>query len=172
MVKSELEKITHDKLLQGGVLVKMYFDVQNKEEQKLQPLLVDLINEHLLKEKGVVYCYGSIETPLKLDELYVTNAEVTILLENIFPLVNIAFNYTPIGIEILEPEKEMVIKTNNLQSLILEVSNISTNYSRYILEKVLKPDDLNTITKEVENRIELGKKLLEKQQEKESKKEE
>ena len=102
-IKSELEKITHDKLLQGGVLVKMYFDVQNKEEQKLQPLLVDLINEHLLKEKGVVYCYGSIETPLKLDELYVTNAEVTILLENIFPLVNIAFNYTPIGIEILEP---------------------------------------------------------------------
>ncbi len=162
MVKSELEKITHEKLLQGGILVKMYFDMQNQEKEKLQPLLVDLINEHLLKEKGVVYCYGAIEEPIKLNELYSTSAEVTILFENIFPLVNIAFNYTPIGLEILKPDKEFVLKMSQLQSLILEISNISTNYSRYILQKVLKPDDLALITKEIENRIEMGIKLMEK----------
>ncbi|MCL4383751.1 MAG: hypothetical protein M1168_01370 [Candidatus Marsarchaeota archaeon] len=162
MVKSELEKITHEKLLQGGILVKMYFDMQNQEKEKLQPLLVDLINEHLLKEKGVVYCYGAIEEPIKLNELYSTSAEVTILFENIFPLVNIAFNYTPIGLEILKPDKEFVLKMSQLQSLILEISNISTNYSRYILQKVLKPDDLALITKEIENRIEMGKKVMEK----------
>ncbi len=162
MVKSELEKITHGKLLQGGILVKMYFDMQNQEKEKLQPLLVDLINEHLLKEKGVVYCYGAIEEPIKLNELYSTSAEVTILFENIFPLVNIAFNYTPIGLEILKPDKEFVLKMSQLQSLILEISNISTNYSRYILQKVLKPDDLALITKEIENRIEMGKKVMEK----------
>lgn len=162
MVKSDLEKITHEKLLQGGILAKMYFDMQNQEKDKLQPLLVDLINEHLLKEKGVVYCYGAIEEPIKLNELYSTSAEVTILFENIFPLVNIAFNYTPIGFEILKPEKELVLKMSQLQSLILEISNISTNYSRYILQKVLKPDDLALITKEIENRIEIGKKVMDK----------
>ena len=52
MAKSDVEKVTEEKVAKGGVLVRMYFDMQHEEKDKLQPLLVDLINERLMKEPG------------------------------------------------------------------------------------------------------------------------
>ena len=66
MAKSEVDKVTEEKIARGGVLVKFYFDMQHKDKEQLQPLMTDLINNHLMKEKGVVYCYGAIEEPLYL----------------------------------------------------------------------------------------------------------
>ena len=65
MAKSDVEILTEEKLAKGGVLAKLYFDMQHKQSDQLQPLLVELINEHLLKEKGVIYCFGAIEEPLE-----------------------------------------------------------------------------------------------------------
>jgi hypothetical protein len=162
MSEQDLRKITQEKISQGGILAKMYFDVQDKDRERLQPILTDLIHEHLMKERGVVYCYGVIEEPLKMDEFYVTSATVTLLLENIASLVHVAFNYTPIGIEIEKPEKELIMKVSELQALALDVSTISTTYSKYILEKVLKPEDAAEIVKRLENRVKIGKDLMHK----------
>ncbi len=162
MTEQDLRKITQEKISQGGILAKMYFDIQDKDKEKLQPILADLIHEHLLKEKGVVYCYGVIEEPLRMDEFYITSATLTLLLENISSLVHIAFNYTPVGLEIEKPEKEISLKINDLQAIVLDISNISTTYSKYILEKVLKPEDADEIKKRLENRAKIGKDLIDK----------
>ncbi|MEM0154233.1 MAG: hypothetical protein QW814_00140 [Methanothrix sp.] len=160
MGKSEVEKLTDEKIAKGGVLVKFYFDMQHKDKDKLQPLMADLINERLMKEKGVVYCYGSIEEPLKRDDVYTTSAMVTVLFESFFPLIGVAFNYAPAGVEVLRPEKEMRFSTAELQSLILELSQISVTYSKYILEHVMKPDEIDSLSKSMETRAEVGKKFL------------
>ena len=48
----------------------------------------------------------------------------------------------------------------------MDLSQISVDYSKYILEKVLKPEELEKIKSQMENRAETGKKLLEKKEEK------
>ena len=160
MPKSDVDRVTEEKLAKGGVLVKLYFDMQNSERDKLQPLLVDLINERLLKEKGVVYCFGSVEEPLEKDGTYITSATVTALFDSFIPLIGVAFRYSPAGIEILKPTGSMTFKTFELQSILMDLSQISMDYSKYILEKVLKPEDIEKIKGQIENRIEIGKKMM------------
>lgn len=168
MAKSDVDKVTDETISKGGILVKLYFDMQNEEKDKLQPLMVDLINERLMKERGVVYCYGAIEEPIESHGVFVTSAVVTMLFDNFFPLVNIAFNYSPAGVEILKPEKGMTFKASELQSMLMDLSQVSITYSKYILEKVMNQDDVQKIRQQLDNRASLGKKLLE---EKKTKKE-
>ena len=170
MAKNDVEKVTEEKIRAGGLLVKFYFDMQNKEKEKLQPLLVDLINERLMKEPGVVYVYGSVEEPLEKEGVFITSAIVTVLFESFMPLLSISFRYAPAGIEILKPEKEMHFKTGELQSMLMDMSALSIGYSQFMLEKVLKPDELIEIKRQLENRAELGKKLMEKKKTAEEKK--
>lgn len=166
MAKSDVDKVTDEKIAKGGVLVKLYFDMQHKDKEQLQPILVDLINERLMKEKGVVYCYGAVEEPLEKDGTYITSAIVTMLFDNFMHLVNIAFNYSPAGIEILKPSNTMTFKTFELQAMLMDLSQISLDYSKYVMEKVLKPEDLDLMKKQLENRAETGKKLIGKKDEK------
>jgi hypothetical protein len=164
MAKSELERVTEEKVGKGGMQVKMYFDMQSEEQDKLQPLLVDLINERLLKEPGVVYCYGAIEEPIKKDKYFITSAVVTALFENLKSLIWITFKYAPAGIEVLKPQKDIQISAWDLQSILLDISQLSNDYSRYILEKVLKPEDIEQINMQIENRKEVGRKLMQKKE--------
>ena len=144
----------------------LYFDMQHKEKEKLQPLLAEMINEHLLKEKGVIYCYGAIEEPMEKNGMAITSASLTMLFESFFPLINVAFNYAPAGIEILKPNKDMTFKVSELQTLLMDLTQVSVNYSKYIAEHVLKPEDMADVDKRLSQRLELGKRLLEKKNEK------
>lgn len=162
MAKNEVDRVTEERILKGGVLVKLYFDMQDKDKEKLQPLMANLINEHLMKEKGVVYCYGAIEEPILVKDLYTTSAVVTVLVDSFIPLVNIAFNYAPAGIEVMRPEKGIILKANDMQAVLIDISQISINYSRYVLEKVLKKEDMEVIRQDLENRARIGKELIDK----------
>ncbi len=159
--KSDLDLVTEEKVRAGGVLVKLYFDIQDKDKDKLQPLLTDLINNRLMKSKGVVYCYGKILEPIGKDDLFITSAIVTVLTDSIGALINIMFNFAPAGLEVLKPEKEVIIKTSELQSLLLDISNVSITYSKYILERVMDKGEVEMVRKQLENRAEMGKKLVE-----------
>jgi hypothetical protein len=160
MAKSEGEKLTEEKIASGGVLVKFYFDMQSPDKEKLQPLLADLINQRLMREKGVVYCFGSIDEPIEHKGIYTSNAIVTVLFDNFFSLISIAFNYAPAGIEILKPTGEMRFKMSELQSLLMELVGISVTYSKFVLDHVLKPEDKENLQKQLEAREALGRKLL------------
>ena len=161
MAKNEVDAVTEEKLARGGILAKLYFDMQDKDKDKLQPIMLDLVNERLLKEPGVVYCYGSIEEPLEKDGIFSTSAMLTVLFEGLPGLIRIAFMYAPAGIEILKPLKEIVIKPALLQSIVMDLSDISINYSRFILEKIMKEEDVEKIKRQLENRTAIGKKLHE-----------
>ena len=162
MKKSEVDIVTEENIRNGGILAKLYFDMQHKEKDKLKPLMVDLINNRLLKENGVIYCYGTIAEPIEGKDTFITNARVTLLTQNFTALVNIVFNYAPAGIEIIKPEKSVEFKIAELQGILLDISQISVGYSKYILERVLTPAEKEDIAKSLESRAELGKKMLEK----------
>ena len=162
MAKSDVDRVTEEKVARGGVLVKFYFDMQHKDKEQLQPLMTDLINNRLMKEKGVVYCYGAIEEPLQQKDVYTTSAVVTVLFENFMSIINIAFNYAPAGIEIIKPTKDMSFRIGELQNMLMDMSQLSAAYSRFILERVLKPDEIEAMNKSLMNRAEIGKRFLEK----------
>ncbi len=160
MAKSDLNKVTEEKLARGGVLVKLYFDMQHKDKEQLQPLMADLINEHLLKEKGVVYCYGAIEEPIEHAGAYSTSAALTVLFENFMFIVDVVFKYAPAGVEIIKPTKDISFHTGELQNLLMDMSQLSVEYSKFILERVLRPEEKDDMLKALENRAAAGRKFL------------
>lgn len=162
-----MDKVTEEKIARGGLLVRFYFDMRHNDREKLQPIMADLINERLMKEKGIVYCYGAIEEPLEKQGVFITSATVTILFDSFIPLTDIAFRYAPAGIEILRPTRELHFKASELQSMLMNLSDISMNYSKYILENVLKPEDLENIRGHLEDRASIGKKIMEERKKKE-----
>lgn len=162
MAKSEMEEMTNNTIANGGILAKLYFDMQSEKEDELQPLMVDLVNNKLLKSTGVLYCFGEIDEPIKLDKEYSTSAIVTGLFKDLGALINVAFNFAPAGLEILKPEKELRVKSSELQGILLDLSNISVAYSQYILSRVLSSSDYEKVMNDMKNRQELGKRLMEK----------
>ncbi len=170
MGKDEVEETTRKTIENGGILAKLYFDMQSDKKEDLQPLMTDLISNKILKSAGVVYCYGSIDEPIQLDDVYSTNAQAVTLFKDLSAMVNVAFNFAPAGVEIIKPEKELVLKIPELQSIILSLSNISVDYSQYILSKVLPKEDLDKMQKTLKTREELGKKLIENKGNEEEKK--
>jgi hypothetical protein len=167
-MKSDVDKVTEETISNGGVLAKLYFDMRHTEREKLQPLMIDLINERLMKEKGVVYCYGAIEEPIENGGMFVTSGIVTVLFEKFFALVDISFRYAPAGIEILKPSKEMRFTIAELQSMLMDVSNISMTYSKFVMERVLKKEDLDNMMKHLADRESIGKRFLDEGKKKES----
>lgn len=162
MSKSEVEEVTQKALAKGGILAKVYVDMQSEKSDDLQPLMADLINNRLLKTPGVLYCFGAIDEPIKLEKTYTTSAALTVLFQDLWSLVYVAFLFTPAGIEILKPDREYVLKSGDMQGLLLNVAQVSMEYSNYILERVLKKEDYDKVMANAKNREELGRKLLEK----------
>ncbi|MDE1834823.1 MAG: hypothetical protein KGH64_05815, partial [Candidatus Micrarchaeota archaeon] len=119
MAKSEFEEVTQKTIRNGGILTKLYFDMQSEKEEELQPLMTDLINNRLLKAPGVVYCFGSIEKPMKLDDIYSTSAIVTALFKDLGAAVNVVFNFAPAGIEVIEPEGHYTMKISDLNGVLV-----------------------------------------------------
>jgi hypothetical protein len=160
--KKEVEEVTRKALEKGGVLAKLYFDMESEKQEELQPLMVDLINNRLLKSPGVLYCFGGIDEPVKLKDTYSTSAEVTALFEGIWPVIRVMFDFTPAAVEVIKPQKDIVLKPSDLQALLLNVAQVSMDYSNYILSRVLKKEDYDKIMQQMKNREELGKRLLDK----------
>lgn len=162
MAKSDVEEVTEKTIRSGGILTKLYFDMQSEKSEELQPLMADLINNRLMKAPGVIYCFGSIDEPIKLKDVYSTNAIVTVLFKDLGAVINVVFNFSPIGIEIMKPEGDFVIKSRDLTSLLVSLSQISAEYSKYILTKVMTGEELEKVKKDLSSRAEQGKRLMEK----------
>jgi hypothetical protein len=165
VVNKEVEEVTNKTLSSGGILTKIYFDMESPKQEELQPLMVDLINNRLMKAPGVIYCFGAIDEPIKVKDSFSTSATVTVLFKDLWSLVNVMFSFTPAGVEILKPQKEYILKMADMQALLLSVAQISLEYSNYILSRVLKKEDYDKIIEQMGNREALGKKLLEKKEE-------
>ncbi len=157
MPKSEVQKVTDEKVNAGGVLLRLYFDMHSKEKDKLQPLLVDLINNHLLKEPGVVYCYGSIEDPLEIEGVFTTSATATVLFENVRSAITMVFRYAPVGIEVMQPTKDIMLKIADLQAILMDISQTASNYSKYIVQNVMTEEQRTALANDIEKRSQKGK---------------
>ncbi|MGC9113747.1 MAG: hypothetical protein ACP5IG_01490 [Candidatus Micrarchaeia archaeon] len=147
----------------GAVLATFYFDAQGNDEKELQNSLVDFVSR-ITNEKGVLYCTGQIEPVVKTSNEktpFSTFAEVSILAKNFNVLVNLALVYGPIAVEIVKP-KEVRLDAQEAQAILLDASQNSQDFVKYIMEKTLQPTDRQAFSEKLRKRAELGARLREK----------
>ena len=161
--EKSVDEITSDALREGGYLVNLYFDLHGDSEEGVKNIMVGFIGK-LTKEPGVIYAVGEIDKPEKKGELFSTWASVKLLARDFHALVNISIQYSPIGIEILRPH-EARLTIGQAQTMLLDVSQASQNFTRVIMERTLSPEEKKNYIAKMEQRSELGKKLLEKSRE-------
>jgi len=155
--EDELEELIGKACKRGAVYAVMHFDAHGSDEKAVKDSLVDFISR-LTNEKGVVYCKGEIEPALEKDGMHSSCAEVKVLGAHFNALLNLALKYGPIAVEILQP-KELKLDVQEAQSLLLDASQATQEYSQYILEKTLSEDDLRALQQRVKRRAELGERF-------------
>jgi hypothetical protein len=155
-----VNQITEEAIRDGGYLTNMYFDLHSKSEAGARNLMVGFISK-LTKEMGVIYAVGEIDKPVEKDGIYSTWAEVKLLARDFSTMVRICSQYSPIGIEILRPDM-VKVPLGEAQSVLLDISQTSQNFTRLIMEKALNETERAEFKKKMEQRAELGRKLLEK----------
>lgn len=158
-----VDEITSDALRDGGYLVNVYFDLHGNSEEAVKNIMVGFIGK-LTKEPGVIYAVGEIDKPEQKEDLFSTWASVKLLAQDFHTLTRISIQYSPIGIEILRPS-EVNLTLGQAQSMLLDVSQASQNFTRVIMERTLSPLDRQEYARKMAQRTELGKKLLEKSRE-------
>ncbi|MFH1286129.1 MAG: hypothetical protein ABIH99_06130 [Candidatus Micrarchaeota archaeon] len=166
MVKNANE-VTEETINQGGVLALFYFDVQGNNEEMLKNSLVEFVGR-ITHEAGVVYAIGRIEEVIKMEDTFVTSAEVKLLAKDFSTLLNVAIRYGPIGAEILKPNS-ITLSMSDAQGIVLNLAQTSHEFSKFVMEKLLTKDEQEKFRREMVRRAEAGKQLLNK---KEGKKEE
>lgn len=155
----------NDKIVgKGGLLATMYFDIHGNSPEVIQNSMVDMIGR-LTQEIGVVYATGEIEKPIEYEKMYSTCAEVKLLVKDLNSLINVCFRYGPIGVDLLRPE-ELKLNIPQLHEILLNVSQTSQEYAQFMYNKIMTPEDKVSFNKQLINRAELAKRIIEKRKEK------
>ena len=155
---NNVEKTTSKTIKEGGVLAVLYFDIHTRSKEKAQELGAGFVQQ-LLKEPGVVYAVGEIDEPVQDDDLFSTYVQVKILVKSFSGLVNICAIHSPFNVEILKPD-EIVLPLNSAHDTLMNISTVTSDYKKYILERVTKPEEMERYKKILEAKAELGKKIL------------
>jgi hypothetical protein len=158
--EKSVDEITEDAIKEGGYLAIIYFDLHATTSDAVQNLMVGFIGK-LTKEQGVIYAVGEIDRPIEKDGFFSTWAEVKLLARDFPTLVRVSAQYSPIGIEILQPDS-VKMTMGEAQSTLLDIAQTSQNFTRLIMEKMLSNDEKAEYGKKMLHRTELGKRLMEK----------
>ncbi len=157
---SGVDKVTKDTVNQGGILAFLYFDIHGNSEEGIKNLGVGFI-QRVIKEPGVVYARGEIAEPLKEEDIYSTSVEVKVLIKSFLELMALCAKYSPFSIEILQPN-ELKFSVDKLHDLLMFMANTTHGYKKHIFTKTSTPEDLKNYQKHIQNKMKLGKLLMEK----------
>ena len=158
--EQDLERLFDEACRKGAVLALSHFDAHGSSQDEVSGVMVDFIGR-MTNERGILYCKGEIEPPLEKEGKWSTIAEVKVLSNNLSALLNLAFKYSPIAVEIQKP-REITLRMDEAQSLILDASATAQEYAQYVLEKTMTGDELNRFRERMKWRAERGKEILKK----------
>lgn len=156
------EKRAEQVVREGGVLAILYFDLHGPKPEVLQQLGTGFVQK-ILVEPGIVYAEGRIDEPIENKGVFSTSVEVKIIAKDYPSMVRLCGLYTPFSIEIIKPDK-IVLTMDLAHDVLMNISTAAQEYKKYIIEKVSKPEDLVRYKQQIQNKINLGKKLLEKKE--------
>lgn len=165
-VKSDVKKLTEKTLKDGGVLATLYFDIHAQTKEDVQKLGTGFV-QHLIQLPNVVYAVGEIEEPLPSEDgkNFSSYIEVKLLAKNFFTLANICLVYSPFSVDVQKPE-EIKLSLHSANELLMHLSLASAEYKKTFLTRLATQEELAEFQRQMAARAEMGKKLLEKKEEK------
>jgi hypothetical protein len=156
---SEVDNVTRKAVEEGGLLALLYFDIHGSDKDTLIQLATGFVQK-ILKEKGVVFAKAEIDEPLESEGLFSTSLELKVLSKDVESMARLCANFCPFSLEILEPQ-EFRMPIAHMQDLLMFVASNSHDYKKYILEKVSPPEQQEAYKRNLRNRAEIGKRILE-----------
>jgi hypothetical protein len=160
MSDKSVDEVNDEVVGKGGLLAVMYFDIHGNSAEVIQHSLVEMIGR-LTHEPGVVYASGDIAEPIEYEGMHSTSAEVKLLVRDFNSIINVCFRYGPIGIDMIRPE-ELKLSVPQLHEVLLNISQTSHEYSKFVYDKLMSPEERVEFNKQLLNRAELAKRLVEK----------
>ncbi len=157
---TDINKLTKDTLAKGGVLAVLYFDLHGNTKEVVQNLGTGFV-DRMLKEPGVVFALGEIEEPIEEKGIHSTSIEIKLLTTSFLSLMNICALYSPFSLEILKPS-EINLSIDNAHELLMSIGSTTMDYKKYIIQNISKPEDVIKYKQTLQNKAEIGRKLLEK----------
>lgn len=171
---TDITKLTNETINKGGVLAILYFDLHATSKDMLQQLGAGFIQK-LLSEQGVVTALGEIDEPIEAQakaseggsaegtekKMLSTTIEIKILVKSFADLARICAVYSPFSVEILRPS-EIKLPLDKAHELLTNISTTTFAYKKHIVERLSTKEELDNYKKVIQQKMELGKKLLEK----------
>jgi hypothetical protein len=157
---SEVDKVTEKAVNEGGILALLYFDIHGSDKDTLVQLATGFVQK-VLKEKGVIFAKGEIDEPMESEGLFSTSLELKVLTKDVVSMAEICSNFCPFSLEVLEPQ-DFRMPVADMQDLLMFISSNSHDYKKYILQKVSPKEQQEAYKRNLRNRTEIGKRLLEK----------
>ncbi len=142
----------------GGMLVKMYFDVHGKTEEGTKNLATGFI-KGLSQVEGVAMAVSQIESTKKEEDMYITFIMSVIAFDSVPSFYRFVGAYTPTAIEIIKPDKVELTK-HDLEEIALFYSEVLFDMKRKLYVHALSPEERAQIEKALKAHSEVGKNLL------------
>ncbi|MEK6981782.1 MAG: hypothetical protein AABX38_02525 [Candidatus Micrarchaeota archaeon] len=160
----DADKITNDAISKGGTLCLLYFDLHSSDKDNLTSLSTGFIDS-IIKTQGVIYALGEINEPVETDKVFSTSIEVKVLVKDLLTLINLCSLFNPLNVEILRPNHfELSVQT--IQDILMSVSANWFGIKKTIAEKTSSTEDLERYKVYLENRIKVGRAILDKKDDK------
>ncbi len=158
--EAELRQLITEACNRGAIRAKLFIDAHGPEKKVTEDVLINLVAQ-MTKEKGVLYCKGEIENSMEANGMYSSFSTVELVTLNFPSLVKIALRYAPSGVEILEPSNKLSIPIKEGQDVLLDVSQSSQLYSKFILESSMTEEQKADFAERLRRKAEYGAKLRE-----------
>ena len=158
--EQELKQLITEACERGAVHAKFFIDSHGPEKKPTEDALIQLVGQ-LTKEKGVLHCKSEIETSVESEKLYSAFASVDLVTGSFNNLINLALKYAPASVEILEPNSKIVVPIKQAQDILLDASQSTQQYSKYILESIMTLEQKQDFVERLKRKAEFGAKMRE-----------
>ncbi|VVB70654.1 Uncharacterised protein [uncultured archaeon] len=158
---SEFRELIEEVCDHGAVHAMLYFDAQGQDEKQIQDALVSFMDS-LNKEKGILFSKAMIDEVVEHEGVHTTFAECEIIVKDMPALNFIMLKYTPVGIQILHPTKEIRISQEQAHALLLTSGEYASALANLVIRNNLKEDQLHILEEQEKRRMDFARKLIDK----------
>jgi hypothetical protein len=141
----------------GGIVADIFNHFHENDTEKLKNAAVAFATE-VKKEDGVIFSLSEIAAPEKQGDEYTTYVQTRVVTRNIKAIANIMMKYTPVGMEIVRPDR-IVVPAMELRDSMMAVANNLFDLRNYMFRKVMTPEEKAKIAAYVSKKMDEAEKL-------------
>lgn len=123
-----------------------FIEMQAVTKELLETYLGKL-EESLKKDKSITIYSISKAKPVKQGSYFSSFIDINFTVKDLAALIKFMFFYGPTSVEVIKPER-FEIKADDLQDALMTISQMTQNYSNYIL-KLVKEKEINDLDRKI-----------------------